>query len=202
MDNSRNMESKPLFFPTPADWRVWLEKHHADAVQLWVGFYKRNSGMPSITWPQSVDGALCFGWIDGIRKSIDATSYKIRFTPRKRRSRWSTINIRRVKALSKLGLMHAAGLAAFRARQADRSGLYSYEQRKQAKLPAAYEKSFRLHSEARKFFRAQAPWYQRSCCYWIISARKEETRARRLATLIDCSARKRRIPPLSRPSGK
>lgn len=197
------MLPKPLFFPTPADWRAWLEKNHADTEELWVGFYKRDSGQPSITWPESVDGALCFGWIDGVRKSLGATSYMIRFTPRKSRSTWSAINIRRVGELRKVGLMHPAGLVAFEKRDGDRSAIYAYEQRKIAKLPPDFERQFRKKSEAWKFFQSQPPWYQRTSTYWVISAKKEETRLKRLATLIDCSARKRNIPTLDRsPSSK
>jgi len=194
-------ETRPKFFPSPAEWRAWLEKHHSDTQELWVGFYKRGSGRPSITWPESVDGALCFGWIDGVRKSIDAISYKIRFTPRRPRSVWSGINIKRVGELSMVGLMHSAGLAAFDKRDGDRSAIYAYEQRKTAKLPALFEKKFRAQGEAWKFFHSQPPWYQRTCTYWVISAKREETRLKRLATLIDCSARKQNIPSLNRPSG-
>ena len=193
------MPSKPQFFPTPAAWRVWLEEHHADAQELWVGLYKRDSGRPSITWPEAVEGALCFGWIDGLRKSIDGISYKIRFTPRKPRSIWSAINIKRAMELSKVGLMHSAGLAAFEKREQKRSGIYAYEQRKAAKLPTAYEREFRGHTAAWKFFRAQAPWHQRTCSYWVISAKKEETRLRRLATLIEHSENQRSLPALTRP---
>jgi uncharacterized protein YdeI (YjbR/CyaY-like superfamily) len=196
------MDSKPLFFPTPAAWRAWLKKHHAHAAELWVGFYKRDTGRPSITWPQSVDGALCFGWIDGIRKSIDEISYKIRFTPRRSRSGWSAINVKRVKVLSEMGLMRPAGLTAFRNRDAKRSEPYSYEQRGRATFPPAYQQNFTAHPAALRFFRGQAPWYQRTCVWWVISARKEETRQKRLATLIKCSKQKQRIPALSRPSEK
>jgi uncharacterized protein YdeI (YjbR/CyaY-like superfamily) len=191
-------EPKPQFFPTLANWRAWLEKHHDDAEEFWVGFYKRDSGRPSITWPESVDGALCFGWIDGVRKSIDATSYKIRFTPRKPRSIWSAINIKRAKELSKQGLMHAAGLAAFEKRDGNRSAIYAYEQRKSAKLPSEFDKQFRTNPEAWRFFQSQPPWYQRTSTYWVISAKKEETRVKRLAILIDCSTRKQKIPTLNR----
>jgi uncharacterized protein YdeI (YjbR/CyaY-like superfamily) len=194
-------DTPPKFFASPAEWRAWLEKHHADTQELWVGFYKRDSGRPSISWPEGVDGALCFGWIDGIRKSIDAISYKIRFTPRKPRSVWSAININRVAELSKSGLMHSAGLAAFEKRDDARSAIYAYEQRKTAKLPAPFEKKFREQAGAWKFFRSRPPWYQRTSTYWVISAKREETRLKRLATLIDCSAGKRNIPSLNRPSG-
>lgn len=191
-------EPRPLFFPTLADWRAWLEKNHADFEELWVGFYKRGSGRPSITWPESVDGALCFGWIDGLRKSINAHSYKIRFTPRKPTSIWSTINIKRTKELSKLGLMHPAGLSAFEKRDGDRSAIYAYEQRKAAKLPADFEKQFGANADAWKFFQSQPPWYQRTSTYWVVAAKREETRLRRLGILIDCSARKQNIPSLNR----
>lgn len=192
------MPSKPQFFPSTSSWRAWLEKHHAKTEELWVGLYKRDSGKPSITWPEAVDGALCFGWIDGIRKSIDDISYKIRFTPRKARSVWSAINVRRATELSRLGLMHPAGLAAFQKRDGQRSEIYSYEQRKNAKLPPALEKKFRAHPDAWKFFRAQAPWYQRTSTYWVISGKKEETKLKRLAVLVDHSERQRKIPPLDR----
>ena len=188
---------KPLFFPTLADWRSWLEKNHANFDELWVGFHKRDSGRPSITWPESVDGALAFGWIDGVRYSIDEHSYKIRFTPRKPTSTWSAINIKRVKELSKLGLMHAAGIAAFEKRNGDRSAIYSYEQRTTAKLTPDFERQFRANAEAWKFFQSQPPWYRRTSTYWVVSAKREETRLKRLATLIDCSARKQKIPSLN-----
>jgi uncharacterized protein YdeI (YjbR/CyaY-like superfamily) len=193
------MPSKPLFFPSPSAWRGWLEKHHAETEELWVGLYKRESGRPSITWPEAVDGALCFGWIDGVRKRVDDISYKIRFTPRKPRSIWSAINVRRATELSTQGLMHPAGLAAFAKRDGDRSEIYSYEQRKEAKLSPAHEKKFRSHPDAWKFFQTQAPGYQRICSWWVISAKKEETRLKRLAGLIEHSGHKRKLPALARP---
>jgi uncharacterized protein YdeI (YjbR/CyaY-like superfamily) len=196
------MPSKPQFFPSPTSWRAWLEKHHAQSEELWVGLYKRNSGRPSITWPESVDGALCFGWIDGIRKSIDDLSYKIRFTPRKPRSVWSGINVRRATELCTLGLMHPAGLAAFQRRDGDRSEIYSYEQRKKAELPAAYVRKFQAHPEAWKFFQSQPPGYQRICSFWVVSAKKEETRLKRLTALMEHSSHRRKIPALARPAGK
>jgi len=196
------MPPKPKFFATFSDWRAWLEQHHAQKEELWVGFYKRDSGRPSITWPEAVDGALCFGWIDGVRYRIDEISYKIRFTPRRPRSIWSAVNIKRAKELSTLGLMHAAGLAAFEKREADRSGIYAYEQRKTASLPAKFEKQFREQPAAWEFFQAQPPWYRRTCTYWVISAKKEETKSKRLAILMDFSARGKTIRQLTRPSGK
>ena len=193
------MPVSPHFFPSPSAWRAWLDEHHAEAKELWVGLYKRESGRPSITWPEAVDGALCFGWIDGVRKRVDEISYKIRFTPRKPRSIWSSINVRRATELSSLGLMHSAGLAAFQKRDGKRSGIYAYEQRKGAKLPTAYEKKFRANKNGWKFFQAQAPWYRRTCSWWIISAKKEETKLKRLAALIEHSERQRTMPQLTRP---
>jgi uncharacterized protein YdeI (YjbR/CyaY-like superfamily) len=193
------MPSKPQFFPTPSAWRAWLKKHHAETTELWVGLYKRESGRPSITWPEAVDGALCFGWIDGLRKSIDDISYKIRFTPRKPGSIWSAVNVKRAAVLSTSGLMHPAGLAAFKERDGKRSEIYSYEQRKKAQLPPAYEETFRSYPSAWKFFHAQPPGYQRICSWWVISAKKEETRMKRLAGLIDHSEHQRKLPALARP---
>ncbi len=193
------MPPKTHFFATPSAWRAWLEEHHAESEELWVGLYKRDSGKPSITWPEAVDGALCFGWIDGLRKSVDTISYKIRFTPRKPRSIWSAINVKRAMELSSLGLMHPAGLAAFQKRDEKRSAIYAYEQRKDAKLPSAYEKQFRANKAAWKFFQAQAPWYRRTATYQVVSAKKEETRLKRLASLIEDSAHQRAIPALTRP---
>jgi uncharacterized protein YdeI (YjbR/CyaY-like superfamily) len=192
------MPSKPHFFSSLSGWRAWLEEHHAESKELWVGLYKKNSGRPSITWPEAVDGALCFGWIDGLRQSVDATSYKIRFTPRKPRSIWSAVNIKRATELSTMGSMHGAGLLAFQKREGKRSEIYSYEQRKVAKLPAAYEKEFHAHPAAWKFFRAQAAWYQRTASWWVISAKKEETRLKRLAALIEDSAHQRTMPAMTR----
>lgn len=194
------MTLKPRFFASPSAWRAWLEEHHADTEELWVGLYKRDSGRPSITWPEAVDGALCFGWIDGLRKSIDDISYKIRFTPRKPRSVWSAVNVKRASELSNTGLMHPAGLAAFQKCDEKRSAIYSYEQRKRAKLPAGYESKFRINPDAWAFFHAQPPGYQRICSWWVISAKKEETRLKRLAALIEHSAHQRKIPALSRPT--
>jgi uncharacterized protein YdeI (YjbR/CyaY-like superfamily) len=148
---------KPVFFPTPAAWRAWLEEHHAETDEPWVGFYKKGSGKPSITWPEPVDSALCFGWIDGVRKSLDEISYVIRFSPRRARSIWSAVNIKRVGELAKQGLMHRAGLNAFERRTGERSEIYAYEQRKGAKLSSAYEKQFRANKQAWDFFRAQPP---------------------------------------------
>ena len=182
----------PAFFETPADFRDWLARNHDKASELLVGFYKKDSGRRSITWPESVDQALCFGWIDGVRKRIDDVSYTIRFTPRKRGSTWSAINIRRVGELKKLGLMQPAGLKAFEARTAEKSGIYAYENAPKELLPADAKK-FRANKKAWKYFDGQAPSYKRLAIYWVMSAKREETRARRLALLIDDSAHERRL---------
>ena len=190
---------KPRFFATPADFRRWLEDHHGTASELWVGFHKRGSGKPSITWPESVDEALCFGWIDGIRRSVDATSYRIRFTPRRASSTWSAVNTRRMAELIAVGRARPAGIEAFERRSEAKSGIYSYEQRRSAELGETYELRFRADREAWSYFQEQPPWYRRTATWWVVSAKREETRARRLATLIDCSARGVPIPALERP---
>lgn len=184
---------KVKFFKTPADFRKWLAAHHDSETELWVGFYKKDSGRTSITWPQSVDEALCFGWIDGIRKTIDEVSYKIRFTPRRQRSIWSAVNIKRVGELSEQGLMHQAGLKAFAARREYRSGIYSYEQRS-PEMPAQYAKELKKNAAAWEFFQAQPPSYRKAMNWWILSAKQEDTRLQRLDKLIEDSAEGRRIP--------
>jgi uncharacterized protein YdeI (YjbR/CyaY-like superfamily) len=192
--------TRPTFFETPADFRVWLEEHHGSAEVLWVGYYKKSSGRSSITWPESVDEALCFGWIDGLRKSVDDISYKIRFTPRKPDSKWSAVNIARVEELLKNGRMRPAGIAAYERRLEKNSRVYSYEQRKKAALDPGAEERFRAHPEAWKFFRSQPPGYRRTAIYWVVSAKREDTRRRRLDTLIEDSANGLRIGPLRRGS--
>jgi uncharacterized protein YdeI (YjbR/CyaY-like superfamily) len=191
------MPPKPAFFPTPSDFRAWLEAHHDKLSELLVGLYKKSSGKPSITWPESVQVALCFGWIDGVRKSIDETSYTIRFTPRKPTSTWSSININLVRKLTKQGLMHPAGLKAFAARSEEKSSIYSYEQRKSARFSREQEKQLRANKPAWEFFRSQAPWYQRACTYWVIAAKREETKLKRLSELISHSQNRRTIARLT-----
>ena len=194
---------RPTFFATPADFRAWLEKHHDTATELLVGFYKKGSGKPSITWPESVDEALCVGWIDGIRRRIDDESYSIRFTPRRVRSIWSNVNTKRVAELTRQGRMHASGVAAFKARDAKRSGIYSFEQReKNQTLGAAYVAKLRANKKAWAFFQAQPPGYQRLASLFVMSAKKEDTRLRRLATLIADSAAGRRIGLLGKPRSR
>ena len=191
----------PIFFATPEKFRAWLAAHHDSAAELWVGFYKKATGRPSITWPEAVDEALCYGWIDGIRKSIDETSYANRFTPRKPRSNWSAVNVARVAELTKLGRMQPAGLAAFAKRTEERTAVYEYEQptRQVPELDAASLRAFRAHKAAWKFFEAQPPGYRKLMTRWVTEAKREETRQRRLAALIEESARGLRIDPLKGP---
>ena len=191
-----------LFFSTAEEFRDWLDRNHASEAELFVGFYKKASGKPSITWPESVDAALCYGWIDGVRNAIDELSYRIRFTPRKPSSTWSAVNVKRVAQLTKLGLMRPAGIKAFEARRGDKTGIYAYEQRKSAKLPPAYEKKFRANKKAWAFFQSQPPWYQRTATYRVISAKQEPTREKRLAQLIKDSAAGLSIKELRRTETK
>ena len=189
---------KPTFFATPADLRRWLKRHHKSADELLVGFYKKGSGRPSITWPESVDEALCYGWIDGVRRSLDDQSYTIRFTPRRPGSNWSLINIRKVEALIRGGRMEPAGLEAFEARDEAKSGVYSFEQRENAKLEAKAEAEFKANRAAWRFFQAQPAGYRKIAIFFVVSAKREETRERRLQTLIADSAAGRRIGLLNR----
>lgn len=185
-------DHSPKFFKTPAGFRKWLAANHAKSKELWVGFHKRNSGKPSLTWPESVDEALCFGWIDGLRKNVDADSYKIRFSPRKPASIWSAVNIRNVERLSKEKRMQLAGLKAFAARKEYRSGIYSYEQRS-PELVEPYLGKLKRNKGAWKFFQAQPPYYRKTMNWWIVSAKQEETRLKRLDKLIEESAQGRRM---------
>ena len=183
---------QPRFFATPSAFRKWLTANHDKSTELWVGFYKKSSGRPSITWPESVDEALCFGWIDGIRKSIDAESYKIRFTPRKPGSIWSAVNMRNVERLIKAKRMHPAGSKAYAARKEFRSGIYSYEQRP-LELVEPYASEFKKNKAAWSFFAAQSPSYRKMMNWYIVSAKQEETRLKRLDRLIKASAKSERL---------
>ena len=190
---------EPTFFATPAEFRDWLEVHHADAPELLVGYYKKGSGRASMTWPESVDEALCFGWIDGIRRRIDDERYSIRFTPRRARSVWSAVNIRRAGELIAEGRMTPAGLAAFEARDEERSAIYSYEQRHRAKLEPEQEARLRADPAVWEWFQARPPSWQRAAVYWVTSAKKPETRERRLAKLIEDAAAGRMPKALTPP---
>lgn len=184
------------FFPTPKDFKRWLDEHHKTETKLWVGYYKKATKLPSITWPESVDQALCYGWIDGIRKRIDDNSYMIRFTPRKTTSIWSAVNIARVAELSKEGLMQPAGTSAYEKRSEKKSERYSYEQ-KNVTLAPKYEKQIKSNAKAWDFFSQKlAPSSRTQSIWWVMSAKKEETQLRRLSILIESSEKGNKIPPL------
>jgi uncharacterized protein YdeI (YjbR/CyaY-like superfamily) len=187
---------KPLFFADPLKFRAWLKKNHTKETELLVGFYKVTSGKKSITWPESVDEALCYGWIDGIRKSIDEEAYTIRFTPRKKDSIWSAINIKKMQELTEKGLMQPAGLAVFEHRKEKKSAIYSYE-KTPAVLDKAFEKKFKANKIAWANFQAKAPYYKRTAIAWVMNAKQLSTQVRRLETLISDSEKNVRIKPLN-----
>lgn len=188
---------EPTFFETPDDFRAWLQQHHATAQELLVGFYKKDSGRPNITWPESVDEALCFGWIDGVRKRVEEASYTIRFTPRKPGSIWSAVNVRNVEKLIAAGRMQPAGLAAFGKRTPEKSVIYSYE-REHAALSEAEEREFRANPAAWEYFEKRPGSYRKSALWWVISAKKDETRRAHLEKLIELSAQGQMIPQFMR----
>jgi uncharacterized protein YdeI (YjbR/CyaY-like superfamily) len=190
----------PVYFASREEFREWLAKNHASERELLVGFHKVSSGKPGATYSEVLDEALCFGWIDGVRRSINSTSYMIRFTPRKLKSIWSLVNVRRVAALQAAGKMSEAGLKTFALREAHRTGIYAFEQ-KNPGLAEKYKKVFRKDPVAWKFFMSQAPWYQRTAGHWVSRAKQEETRLRRLAKLMKDSGNGKRIDMLS-PSTK
>jgi uncharacterized protein YdeI (YjbR/CyaY-like superfamily) len=187
------MAPAPTFFATPAEFRTWLEKHHATASELWVGFHKQSARKPGLTYEQAVDEALCFGWIDGIIRRVDDTRYMHRFTRRTARSIWSRINVAKVARLTTAGKMHAAGLAAFAARDNERTGIYSFE-KAAPRLSAADERRFRTHRKAWAFFQEQPPGYRRLALHRVLSPKRADTRERWLAKLIAASAAGRRLP--------
>jgi uncharacterized protein YdeI (YjbR/CyaY-like superfamily) len=189
----------PIFFASPEEFCAWLEEHHATAVDLLVAFHKKSTARPTMTLTESVREALCFGWIDGIRRSLGNESYTIRFTPRKPRSNWSSLNIRHVEELIREGRMTPAGLAAYEARTPERTGVYAFEQRHTARLEPEQEERLRADPKAWEFFQAQPASYRQTAIYWVVSAKREETRARRLATLISDSAAGRRLAQLTPP---
>ena len=188
---------KPKFFSTPAEFREWLERNHDSASELLIGFHKKSSGKKSITYAEALDEALCFGWIDGVRKKLNETSYVQRFTPRKPRSIWSNINVNHVERLKKEGRMHAAGLEAYERRDPKRTGIYSFENRPR-ELSPAYEKKFRANKKAWEFFQAQPTYYKNLLIFRTMSARKEETQLRRLEQLIEVSAKGQRMGMLEK----
>jgi uncharacterized protein YdeI (YjbR/CyaY-like superfamily) len=186
----------PQFFATSEQFRAWLEQHHETASELLVGFHRKGSGKPSITWQEAVDQALCFGWIDGVRRSLDETSYTIRFTPRKSTSTWSKVNIERVAELTEQGLMRPAGLRAFERRSEAKSGIYSYEQREAAALRPAEEARIRANRAAWEHWQRRPPGYRKAVTWWVVSAKRPQTRAKRLADLIDACAAGRPVGPM------
>ena len=189
--------TRPKYFRNARELRAWLEKHHDSAAELWVGLYKKDSGRRSITWPELVDQLLCFGWIDGIRKSVDEISYTNRVTPRRPGSNWSAVNLRRIAQLIEAGAVHPAGLQAYETRDPARAQRYSFE-RDDAQLDAQMVKEFKRNPQAWQFFTSQPPFYRRTAAWWVTSAKREATRLRRLETLISESAAGQRIGPLRR----
>ena len=189
---------EPIYFRGPADLRTWLEANHETAGEVYVGAWKKGTGRPSLTWEEIVDEALCFGWIDGVRRPVDGDRWAIRLTPRRKGSNWSDRNIGRVEALRTEGRMRPAGEAAFSARREDRSGVNSFEQRKGLTLAPEEEARFRAETAAWAWFSAQAPSYRRTAIFWVVSAKRPETRERRLASLIEDSAAGRDVKPIAR----
>jgi uncharacterized protein YdeI (YjbR/CyaY-like superfamily) len=189
-----------VFFESPGELRSWFKANHESVAELWVGQHRKRTGRPSVTWTELVDQCLCFGWIDGVRYSLDNESFAQRVTPRRKGSNWSAVNIKRFGELDKAGLAHAKGRAAFAAREEGRSATYSYENRERG-FDKEMEAEFRKHPAAWKFFESQAPWYRRVAAYWAVSAKREETRTKRLRELIEHSRKGERVPPLrARPS--
>lgn len=186
---------KPVFFSDPLKFREWLKKNHDKKTELLVGFYKVTSGKKSITWPQSVDEALCYGWIDGIRKSIDEESYTIRFTPRKPGSNWSAVNIKKIGELTEKGLMQPSGQEAFKRRKEEKSAIYTYE-KQPVELDKAFEKKFKANKAAWAYFQSKPPYYRKTAIGWVMQAKQEATRLRRLEMLINDSQAQRKIKSL------
>ena len=196
MSPRKGSEANPIFFKSGAEYRAWLEKNHDKAQELWIGYWKKATGKPSLTWNDTVDESLCFGWIDGIRKGIDEHSFKQRVTPRRATSFWSEINIKKVAALTSEGRMKPAGVAAFEKR--DQTKKYSYEQlRATLVLGPEREAKIRKNKKAWEFFEKQPPGYKRLCTWYVMSAKLEPTREKRLARVIRDSAAGRRLVPMS-----
>ena len=185
-----------MHFSSQEEFRKWLVKNHAAAGELFVGFHKKSSGKKGATYSEALDEALCFGWIDGVRRSIDADNYMIRFTPRKPKSIWSLVNVRHVERLQKAGKMAEPGLKAFALREKHRTGIYSFEQKRPG-LSAKFKKLFRANGPAWEFFSRQAPWYQRTAGHWVVRAKQEETRLRRFAKLVEVSVNGQRLDQLT-----
>jgi uncharacterized protein YdeI (YjbR/CyaY-like superfamily) len=194
--------SEPIFFASPAGMRAWLEEHHDTATELIVGYWKKHTGKPSLTWSQAVDEALCFGWIDSRANRIDDDSYRQRFTPRKKGSNWSLVNVRKVEELTRQGRMTPRGLEAFEGRDLRRQGAYAFEQARPMTLDAESEAELRANEGAWAFWERQPAGYRRTAAYWVMSARRPETRRRRMQQLIEDAASRRRIRQLASPTAK
>jgi uncharacterized protein YdeI (YjbR/CyaY-like superfamily) len=190
----------PIYFASPEEFRAWLEENHATEREVFVGYHKKATGIPSMVWSEAVDEALCYGWIDGIVRRVDDQRHVQRFTPRKPSSTWSAINIAKVAKLRAEGRMRPAGEAAFARRSEDKSAIYSYEQRENAKLEAEQEARFRANAPAWEFFQSRPPWYRKVALYWVVSAKRAETRERRLGQLIADSAAGRELKQFLRPA--
>jgi uncharacterized protein YdeI (YjbR/CyaY-like superfamily) len=190
---------EPIFFASAAKFRAWLQRNHAQHTEVIVGFHKKGTGQPTLTWSESVDEALCFGWIDGVRHSAGPDAYTIRFTPRKPSSNWSTVNVAKVRRLTELGKMQRAGIAAYERRTPQRTGVYSFEG-PAVELDHEQEAEFRRYPDAWAWYQAQPPSYRRTAAHWVVSAKQQQTRERRLHTLISDSAVRQRIKPLRRKS--
>jgi uncharacterized protein YdeI (YjbR/CyaY-like superfamily) len=187
----------PIFFKSLNELRKWFQRNHGKISEVWIGFYKVNSGKKGISYKEAVDEALCFGWIDGIRKGLDEESYVNRFTPRKKSSNWSNVNIKRINELIEEERVHPAGLAAFKERTKEKSGVYSFEQDSHTLSPA-FEKKFKANKKAWNYFTSKAPWYQRTSIHWVMNAKQEATRLKRLETLITDSENEKTIALLTR----
>lgn len=187
------------FFPTPADLRAWFEANHDTATELWLGYHRKRTGRPSVTWPEVVDQELCFGWIDSVRYSLGDDRSAQRITPRRKGSVWSAVNIKRFQELDRLGLVHPSGRAAFEKRDEARSRIYAYENRSRG-FDTAHEKEFRKNKAAWKFFESQAPSYRKTAAYWVMSAKRDETSKRRLEQLVEHSQKGERLPQFVSPS--
>jgi uncharacterized protein YdeI (YjbR/CyaY-like superfamily) len=190
-------EPEPIYFASPQEFYDWLEEHHETEAEVYVGFDKQHTGKRAMSWSEAVDQALCFGWIDGRANGIDEDRYMQRFTPRKAGSNWSKINVEKVAKLVEDGRMRPAGLVAFEKRSVEKTGVYSFE-RESGELPPEYEQQLRANRAAAEYFDKKPPWYRRTATHWVVSAKREETRLRRLSQLIEDSANGMDIKPLRR----
>jgi len=193
--------AEPIFFDGPEEFRAWLEQHHESEKEVFVGMYKKHTGKQTMSWSQAVDEALCFGWIDSVMRRLDDERHAQRFTPRKRGSHWSKVNVAKVAELQAAGRMRAAGIAAFEARTEANTGRASFERDEPAAFAPEQEAQLRANAAAWEWFSSATPSYRRTATHWVVSAKREDTRARRLATLIECSAAELKVPPLRPPGG-